>query len=47
MWIMVMFVNAHAHIDVQWASPFSIIIMHAFLQKQKETLYVSGRFTFV
>jgi hypothetical protein len=44
---MVMFVNAHAQVDVQWASPFSIIIMHAFIQKQNETIYLNRGFTFV
>jgi hypothetical protein len=42
---MVMFVNAHAQIDVQWASPFSIIIMHAFLQKQNVIIFMNGGFT--
>ncbi len=38
--LMTNFVNAHAQVYVQWASSFSISIMHARLKKRKKKSYV-------
>lgn len=46
--LMTNFVNAHAQVYVQWASSFSISIMHARLKKkEKSRMSMPSRLQFV